>query len=795
MIKNYFKTAYRHLLKNKLYSFLNIVGLTIGLASIMTLGFGVYVYYDADTFIKNKEELYSLRTVLSSGDAADQTTYPLLGEIIHSSSDVVGATHIQGWNWPWLKVENKELQKNTKYVDTSFFKVFTLPLKYGNPNIALRSKYDIVISDQVSQQLFGDINPIGQHIQLDDGVNVTVQGVFTSLNPYSSLEFEVLLPTALLESQPGFKEGANWYNSFAYSYLRLKKGTDINRLDRDIMDIVIRNYQSTKNIEKIELASFLNYREDYNPTVDRIIKGSIATIVFVLIIIIINLLNLNTSLIYSRNKELAVRKIVGSGKRSLMTQFCIENGMLVFTSLLLAGVLFTQVLLPAMNTIYGSKFGSIHFNLLTDYGVVLIYLFIGVLITLIVGILPTLKIISLPIAESLKGKNQGAVKGFLLRNTFITIQFSLAIIFICVALVLKNQIQYMHNVPLGYEPEGVNIVNLNLDFKDKKAANSRIQMALEELKRNPYVQSFTTTEVIPTAYNYNYNDFYDPATKKEVNLRKGHAGTSYAQTFGIPLIEGRDFDELRDATEQKSIIINRKAMESLGWSSIANKQLIEKGGQEETYNVIGVTEDFHYQDMQKNIEPILHYYGGKRGLGYNNRYLSIKITPGKEDLVLSELKETFAHIASRHEFDYEPMSSRVSAQYRLLNGILNTVNYVAFITIIITCMGMFGLISLIARKRVKEIGIRKVLGAGTGKITYLLSKEFLKLVLLSCIIAFPIAWYVMDAWLQDFAYRIAIKWWMFGLAGLIALCITAITVGFRSVKAANANPVKSLRAE
>ncbi|EKF54617.1 hypothetical protein I215_11679 [Galbibacter marinus] len=793
MIVNYIKVAFRHLLKNKLPTSLNIIGLTVGLASIMTLGFGVYSYYDADSFIEKKEELYTLKTVLANGDEIDQTTYPLLGEIIHTSPDVAAATHIQGWNWPWLKVENKELQKNTKYVDTSFFKVFTLPLKYGNPKTALQGKYEIVISDEVSKQLFGDLNPIGQNITLDDSLNVTIQGVFKSLNPYSSLKFEVLLPTALLESTSDFKQGANWYNSFSYNYIRLKKDTDINKLEGDIWEIVMRNYESTKGLERIALASFLNYREDYNPTVDTIIKGSIATIVFVLIIVIINLLNLNTSVIYNRKKELAVRKIVGSGKRSLIAQFCIENAMLVFTSLIIAGILFIQVLLPAMNTIYGSRFGSIHFDLTSDYPIVILYVLSGILITVIVGIIPILNIISMPIILSLKGKSQNTNKSFFVRNTFITIQFALAIVFICVALVLKNQIQYMNNVPLGYNPEGVSIVKLNLDYKDKEAANSRIAVALEELKNNPYVQSFSTTEVIPTSYRYNYNNFYDPVSKVELGIRKGHAGQGYAETFGISLIEGRDFDELRDASESKSVIINRKAMESFGWSSIANKKVVEKGGKEETYNVIGLLEDFHYQDMQNDIEPILHYYGGKRGLGYNNSYLSIKITPGKEDLVINNLKGAFDDIASRHEFNYEPMNARVSSQYKLLNGILNTVNYVAFITIIITCMGMFGLISLNARKRVKEIGIRKVLGAGTGTITYLLSKQFIKLVLLSCVIAFPIAWYVMDSWLQNFAYRIDIKWWMFAASGLIALSITAITVGFRSIKAASANPIKSLR--
>lgn len=795
MIKNYIKIAFRHLWKNKLSTALNFVGLTVGLASIMTLGFGVYAYYSADSFIDNKEELYILNSVVNSGEKFDQTTYPLLGEIVHSSPDVIGATHIQSWNWPWLSVNDKEIQKNTKYVDTSFFKVFTLPLKYGNPTIALQNKYDIVISEEISIRLFGDINPVGQTIRADDSLDLTVQGVFKPISPYASIEFDVLLPTSLLELNPGFKQGANWYNTFAYNYIRLKNGTSINSFENRILDIAKQNYQDASQLRKIEVLPFSDYRENYNPTVDKIIKGSVASILFILLIVIINLLNLNTSIIYNRNKELAVRKIIGSGKRSLIIQFCVENGIIVFSSLLLASILFLQMLLPAMNTIYGSRFGAISFSLSSDYPMVFWYVLLGLLITLIVGVVPTLKVITLPVVTAIKGKILNSKKNFLVRNTFITIQFALAVIFICMALILNSQLKYMHNVSLGYEPDHVAIAKLNLDFKDRGAAASHIQTLIAELKDNKFVEGVSTSSIIPTSYDNNYNFFYDPNTKTEIKLRKGSVGEGYLKTFGIPLVSGRTFNEKLDASEQKSVLINKKAMEALGWKNLANKQLVEKGGTEEIYNVIGATEDFHYQSMQKNIEPIIHYYNGKRGLGNNNSYLSIKIVPGKEDLVLNKLKERFKQIPSRHEFDFEPLDSRVSGQYKLLEGILNTVNYVALLTIIISCLGMFGLISLMARKRIKEIGIRKTLGAGVGKITYLLSKDFIKLVLLACIIAFPIAWFLMDTWLQDFAYRISIKWWMFLLAGMIALLITGITVGFQSVKAALANPVKSLRTE
>jgi len=795
MIKNYFKIAFRHLWKNRLFTFLNLFGLTIGLASLMTLGFGVYAYYNADSFIQHKEELYTLKSVTSSGEAYDQTTYPLLGEIVNTVPDVAAATHIQSWNWPWLKVGDRELQKKTKYVDTSFFKVFTLPLKYGNPKTALQDTYDIVISEEVSRQFFGDKNPVGETIKADDSLSLTVQGVYKSISPYASLEFDVLLPTALLELNPGFKQGADWYNTFAYNYLRLQKGTNISNLENKVLEIAKRNYQDASELKKIGLVSFTEYRESYNPTVGKIIKGSIATIFFILLIVVINLLNINTSIIYGRHKEFAVRKIIGSGKRSLITQFCIENGVVVLASLLLAGFIFINVLLPEMNTIYGSRFGRIDFNLRNDYPVVILYFILGVIITLIVGITPTFKAISFPVASGIKGNVQHTKKNFFVRNTFITIQFALAIVFICVALVLNHQIKFMHNIPLGYNPNDVTVAKINLDFKDKQSANSYIQTLIGELEDNPYVQGVSTSGIIPTAYHNNYNTFYDPDTKSEVKLRKGHIGEGYLKTFDIPLIAGRSFDERLHTSEGNSIVINRKAMEALGWESIENKQLVEKGGEEEIYNVIGVSEDFHYQSMQQGIEPIMHYYNGKRGLGYNNSYLSLKIVPGKESLILDKLKEDFKQIPSRHEFTYEPLTSKINGQYKLLEGILNTVNYVAFLTIIISCLGMFGLISLIARKRVKEIGIRKTLGAGVGKITFLLSKDFMKLVLLACVIAFPITWLLMDKWLQDFAYRIDIKWWMFLLGGVIALFITGITVGFQSIKAAIANPIKSLRTE
>ena len=789
------KIALRHLWKNKLFSALNLVGLTIGLASIMTLLFGVYAFHSADDALKGREELYYLKTVGTNGESFMQTTYPLLGEIVNSSPKVKAATHIQGWNSPWLEYNGNEIQKNTRYVDTSFFKVFNLPFKFGDPENALRDKYSVVISNEVSKQLFGEINPVGKTVKADDSLNLTITGVLEPISSYSYIDADILLTSELLFDIPGFKENANWYSSFAENFLRLHPNTDIEVWEENVREIVARNYVDDSGIEKIRAVPFNQLRRDYNPTVGTIIDGSIATAIFVLLIVLVNLLNLNSSIMFGRTKEVAVRKIMGSGKQSIVWQFCIENALLVFTSLFLAGLLFLQVLQPQMNQIYGSQFGKISFNMGHDYPVLLLYLGLGLFITLIVGIIPTLKYISLPVSQAIKGMGSTITDSFLVRNFFITLQFSLAIIFICVAIILNSQIGFMKNVPLGFNEKNVSLVNIDLVYENKEAAESYFESLLNKLRSNPYVENFSTTGMVPSDYSYNYNTYYDPETQNEIHFRHTGADAGYLKTFEISLVTGRDFDEQLNAAENNSVIINQEAMKALGWKNLDNKQLVEKGGGEpEVYNVIGVMEDFHYQGMQHRIEPLLHWYNGKSQLGYNS-YLSLRIAEGHTHQVLEGLKKEFKMMPTKRDFEVSPLAQKISGQYSLMEGILKTVNFVASLTILIACLGMFGLISLNAKKRVKEIGIRRTLGAGVSKIAILLSKDFIKLVLLASLLAFPLVWWIMDTWLQDFAYRIDIKWWMFVLGGSIALLITAFTVGIRSFKAASANPVKSLRTE
>ncbi len=792
MIKNHIKISLRNLFKNKLLSTLNLLGLSIGIGSVLTLVFSIYAYYTANSNIENQENIYYLKTTTTVGDTYRQTPYPLLKEIIESSPEVIAGTHMQNWNQPWLEYDESEFQERTSYVEPEFFKVFSLPLKYGNPETALKNKHSIVLTNNVSQRIFGEKNPIGKTLKVNDSLNLNVTGVLEPISPYSTFRLGVLMPTDLLEDNPNFSARANWSDSSTLNYLRLMPTANIIQFEKRIDELVKKNYADPELIASVKLMPFAGMRTDSIPVVDVIISGCIGASVFVLLIVLINLLNLNASTMYRRTKTIAVRKILGGSKKHIIVQFCVENGILVFASISISVMLFLGFLLPKMNDIFGADFGKISFNVVNDYPVIVFAL--GLLVTLVVGMLPTLRFISVPISIGIKGKIDAFKSNFLVRNSFIVLQFTIAVFFICVAIILHNQVGFMKNAPLGFEKENVIVGTIDLEFKNEVLASSKLNTLLDKLDSNPYVKSYAVSEAIPSAYKFNYTQFYDPKTDTELRTRYAYTGDDYLKTLEIPLMMGRGFDKNLDQVDNNPVIINRTALNVLGWESIEGKRLKGKNSTGSGYPIVGVMEDFHYQDMQNSIEPLIHFYSGKEEVT-SQRFLSVKVIKGEEKSVQEFIAGEFGNIASRREYEQSFLTDKVSAQYQLIDGMLKTVNVVALLTIFISCLGMFGLISFMAKRRIKEIGIRKVLGAGVVKIIVLLSKDYILLVGIAAIIAFPVAWYFMNAWLMDFAYKIDLQWWMFALSGLIALLITSFTVGIQAVKSATVNPTKSLKTE
>ncbi|MFT3947065.1 MAG: ABC transporter permease [Agriterribacter sp.] len=791
---NYLKTAWRSLWKNKLFAVVNILGLSVGFASIIALLAGVYMYYKADDIQQHKKDLYYLKSVdpKDASNGSLLTTFPLLDEIKRTCPEVVAATHIQRWYTPWIKHADIEVQETTCFVDADFFRVFTLPLKYGNAKNIFENKYDVVLSDKIAKQLFGNINPVGRVITADDSLQLTVAGVLNTIPSNSSIKGDVFLTTSFLKyALPGFENDANWYNRFAINFLRLQDNANIPLLEKKIAGIVAANYDKRAGAATIITVPFSKYKNENAALVQTIVKGSVAAACFILLVIIFNLVNLNTASIYTRAKEVAVRKIIGSGRLRIFTQFCVENGLIFLVAVAMASLLFAYILMPQLNAIYKSRFTELSIGV-QDAPVIICFILLGLIMVIAAGSLPSLKLIGLPVATGVKGQLSRSVKGgSFLRNIFIVLQFTLAVVFICVTIILNRQVNYMQKASLGFDKENVVVVNLEMGFKNIQRDSVYFATLLNSLKNNSYVESVSISQAVPTDYQSNYDTYVDPATGKEVVLRYSATSAGYTGTYSIPVIKGRDFDDDLRATETRSVMINKKAMNTLGWKDIAGRQLVSKFGGDPLH-VIGVMDDFNYQNMQNGIEPLMHFYY-RPGLDLSN--LSLKIDPGHTNEVLQQLQAAFKQMSGRRPFKYSYMSDMVDKQYDLLNGILRITNFVAFLTIIISCMGMFALISLYAKQRVKEIGIRKALGARVSSVVMLLSRDFILSMLIACVIATPVALWVMHSWLQGFAYRIQIEWWMLATAAVIAIAIAMITVCIQSVKAAMANPVKSLRTE
>lgn len=794
MFRQHIKTGIRNLWKNRRFTAINLIGLVLGLSAIMVLSVMVYQFLTFDSVQKDKDRMAYLKTKGKDGKEYTQTTYPLLQEALKTCPEIEAGTHLQTWYAPWLRYNTSEIQEDRCYfVDSGFFKVFSFPLKYGSTDKILSDKFSVVLSDETAQKLFGKDNPVGKIIACDDTVQLTVRAVMKHISANNSIRPDVLLTTELLKDVPGFTENANWYNGFAQNFLKLKPSTDIKRLELQLDNLVQLNYHPERKTDKIKVVAFKELPSESMGTVGKaIVSGSTGTAFFILLIIIVNLVNLNAGTMFTRAKEVAVKQMIGSSKRSIILQFCIENALVIFISLLLSFFLFYYLLIPQMNTMFASQFGEMEVNFSEDYPLLLLFILVGLVVVVIAASYPAWHLTSLKVTDAIKGKISNGNRKSITRSIFITLQFVLSIVLIYTTIILNRQMGFMKSASPGFNKDDVAVINLDLAYKNPDAAAARFDALLNDLRTDTRVKSVATSSVIPTAYWSNFNTYYDIVNSREINLRHVAADAGLFSTYEIPLLEGRCFRNLADSNEQGNVIINRAAMNAFGWTSGVGKQIKQKNN-DQVYTVVGVTEDFNYQSLAGNVEPLLHWYGGRQGI--ENNYLSVLINKGHTSEVLQKIAATFKSIPGRRTFSYEQMSDKVNKQYAMLDNILQMTKYVAFLTIFIACMGMLGLIVLFSRQRVKEIGVRKVLGANTGNIILLLSKNFFLLVTIAAVVAAPVAWLIMSGWLQNFAYRISISWWMFVTGALGAVAIVGLTVGFQSIKAALANPVKSLRTE
>ncbi|GAB3758357.1 ABC transporter permease [Spirosoma pomorum] len=794
MLRNYLKISLRSLWRNRLFTTINVAGLALGLACVVVLILFAQKCLYWDTAHQKIDRIYIVQSKIPDYGTYNQSVYPLLGQMLRDYPEIETGTHIQNWNAPWLEYGGKSVQEATSYVDSTFFQVFTFPLKYGNPITALHDKRSVVVSEKVARQLFGSTNPVGKHVTVSDTVQYLVTGVLDKIPANSSQQFDILIPATNLTDDPGFRNQANWYNNFASTFILLKEGADPGQLEAKLPQLVKTHFDAEAKHRSLLVSPYKNFIHTENPSFAGLIKGSIVIALFLLFIVSVNLINLNTASALPRAKEVAVRQVVGAERQSVLRQFWTESGLVVLASLILSVLFATYYLIPNFNQLRSENM-QLDINLATDYPTILAVLAVALTVTLIAGTYPALYLLGLKTTDAVKGKLvSNPKKGRLRQDSLITLQFTLAVVLILGTIGMRQQIQFMKEADLGYDRNNVLVFKTDLAYRNEETAVAQGQGILNRLRQNPNVASFTSTYYTPVAYQTNFNTYYPEGDEaRKTNVRHMGGAVRFNETYKIPLREGRDFSDATAAdSASNAVIINEATMRAFGWKTAVGKK-IRQVSNPTLYTVVGVTKDYHYQNLTGQIEPVVQWYGGPERL---SSFLTVRLTDAtKASAVITELEREFKKIPARRSLTYSYLSDDVARSYRSMENIWQMISFVTVLSILLACAGIFGLVTLVARQRTKEIGVRKVLGASAFNITFLLSKDFLRLVMLAILIATPIGWWLGREVLSTFAYRIEIKWWFMVLAAGLAILIAFATISYQSIRAALVNPVKSLRSE
>ena len=795
MFRNYLNIALRTLWRNRLFTTINVLGLAIGLACVVVLVLFAQKCLTWDTQHANLDRIYYVQTRdAGGGEAYNQTVYPLLDQMLRDYPEIETGTHEQTWNNPWIEYGGKSTQEPTDYVDSTFFNVFTFAFKYGNPKTAFQNKRSVVLVDKVAQKLFGDTNPIGKNVTVSDTVQYTITGVLDELPANSSQQFAVLIPASNLMDDPGFRQNADWYNNFAATFILLKKSADPARLEAKLPQLVKAHYKADAQKRTLLVSPFNDFIYHENPSFAGLIYGTFTVAAILLLIISINLINLNTASALPRAKEVAMRQVVGATRRLVLRQFWMESGLVVAGSLLLSVLFAVFYLIPHFNQLRDGRM-QLSISLADDYPTILTVLCIALTVSLIAGTYPALYLLGLKTTEAVKGKLSGRPKsGQLRQNGLIVTQFALAVMLILGTIGMREQIQFMKEAPLGYDKENVLVFKTDLAYRNETAALSQGRAILNRLRQNPNVVSFTSTYYTPASFQNNFNNYYpDGKENQSVNVRHMGGAVNFTETYRIPMLEGRNFSDATPADSANSaVIINESAMKAFGWKTAVGKKLRQLNNPT-WYTVIGVTKDYHYRDLKEHIGPMLQVYSGRESL---SGFLSVRVAdPARAPALIADLEREFKKIPARRALTYTYLSDDIAQSYQSLDNIWRMISFVTLIAILTACAGIFGLISLVARQRTKEIGIRKVLGASVLSITAMLSGDFLKLVLIAIAIASPLGWLLGQKMLNYFAYHTEIRGWYVAVAGLLAVGIALGSVIFQAIRAALMNPVNALRSE
>ena len=790
MLKNFIKTAWRNLTKNKVYFSINVLGLSIALTASFLLLLWVYDEYKMDKFHANNDRLYQVkRTIpLQDGilDVYESTPYPLLKYGQEQLPEIEKYITLGRSFEDNLRVNNEDFRASGTFTNADFFESFSFPVLIGDISQLDKKPDAIVISESLAYKLLGDQwkeKAIGTSIEILD-----IEGTYTVEAVYKDFPENSSIQNDFYYSFEGFLQKNDWLldwgNGGMQGVFLLKESADPEVVEAKLQTLFQDNIGGEQK-EGCFLQQFSSnylygkYDERAEISGGRIEYVRIFTIaaIFLLIISCINFVNLSTAYATKRSAEIGVRKVNGAGKHTLIGQFLMETAIVTSISFAFA-YFFTWLLLPRVNT-FVDKDLDIG---ITQPGIWLCIIAVFLITTLLSGFYPSMVISSFKPIEALKGKTQEKRKTISLRKGLVVLQFGLAILLIVAAIIVRQQVNYINEKDLGIAKD--HIVSTHQDSK----LTEKYEVLRNELVASRLIEDVTLAGPFPLDMVASSSGVVWPGkTNDQQNLEFSLLWTAhnFPEVFNIPLAEGRYYPE--GSSDTLNIVVNEKAIEIMGIKDPVGKSIQVWGKQRQ---IIGVLKDFHNRSLYEPIQPAVFF------LDPNDAgTMFIKLKAGTTKDALAYLHTAFEKVLPNLPLHLEFVDQEYAANYRseMLTGSLTY--YFAIISIIISCLGLFGLATFMAKQRKKEIGIRKVLGASVENITRLMSLDFLKLVGLSILIASPLAYYLMNLWLQDFAYRIQLNWWVFGLAGGLTVLIAVMTIGFQSVRAARANPVNSLRTE
>jgi putative ABC transport system permease protein len=810
MLRNYLKIAWRNLVRNKAFSAINIIGLAMGLACFILITLYVTDELSFDRFNEKANRIYRVDSDIKIGGSSLKLAVmsdPMGATLKRDYPEVEAYTRFFASYSRLVKKGNSFISEaNVVHADSTLFDVFTIPFLQGEPKHALTEPQSVVITESAAKKYFGTTDAAGKSIEIKEGENhfFKVTGVIKDFPKSASFHFDFIMSMHNVDYQFG-----NYLSNNFPTFIVLKQGTDYKKFEKNFKQVInkyllpqAKEFMQINSMDEFEkggnkLEIFLTPLTSIHLHSDKMgefeansniqyVYIFTAVALFVLLIACINFMNLSTARSANRSREVGIRKVLGSERKSLIGQFLVESIITVLIALVFA-IMIAALVMPLFNDISAKQL-TISSLLTGKIGIVL--LLIPFVVGALAGSYPALYMSAFKPIAVLKGKLNTGFNKSTFRSILVVFQFAVSVILIIGTIIIYRQLNYIQTTKLGFNRDQVLVVNTTNANGDEAARAFKT-----DILQLSGVKSGTTAGYLPVANSARSDNTFSTGTVMDshnaLNMQNWQVDYDYMQTLGMELVKGRNFSK-DFGSDSSAIIINETAQGLTGFKDAVGKTIYGSDGTDNKlmpHTIIGVVKNFHYESLRSNIGPLC------LRLGNSNWQMAFKIGTNKIAPLLSQVESKYKTIFPGMPFSYQFLDDSFDQMYRAEQRAGKVALIFAVLTVMIACLGLFGLATYMAEQRTKEIGVRKVLGASVSTIVNMLSKDFLKLVAIATVIAIPTAWLAMHRWLQDFAYRTDLGWWIFAISALVVAVIAIATVSTQAVKAALANPVKSLRSE